>query len=37
MTIVVTIPAYNEEKSIGRLITDIEKIMKGSKYSRLLN
>ena len=33
MTIVVTIPAYNEEKSIGGLITDIEKVMKGSKYS----
>lgn len=33
MTIVITIPAYNEEKSIGGLIGDIEKVMNGSKYS----
>lgn len=33
MTIVVTIPAYNEEKSIGSLIAEIKKAMNSSKYS----
>ncbi len=30
--IVITIPAYNEEKSIGRVINDIKKVMNTTKY-----
>ncbi len=32
MQIVVTIPAYNEEKTIGTLIGRIHKVMKGNRY-----
>jgi len=32
MKIVVTIPAYNEEKTIGRVITDIKKVMDENKF-----
>ena len=32
MQIVVTIPAYNEEKTIGDLIRDIHEVMKSGKY-----
>ncbi len=31
--IVVTIPAYNEEKTIGRVIDDIKKVMDENKYN----
>ncbi|HLC96383.1 MAG TPA: glycosyltransferase family 2 protein [Candidatus Nanoarchaeia archaeon] len=34
--IIVTIPAYNEEKSIGRVITDIKQVMSGKKYKILV-
>ncbi len=30
--VVVTIPAYNEEKSIGQVIQDIHKVMKKEQY-----
>lgn len=30
--IIITIPAYNEEKTIGRVIEDIKRIMGGTKY-----
>ena len=33
MQIVVTIPAYNEEKTIGVLIKDIHEVMKSSNYN----
>jgi glycosyltransferase involved in cell wall biosynthesis len=33
MNIVVTIPAYNEEKTIGKVITDIKKVMEEHKYN----
>ena len=33
MFIVVTIPAFNEEKTIGKLISEIHEIMKSNKYS----
>ena len=33
MKIVVTIPAYNEEKTIGNLISRIHKVMKSNRYS----
>lgn len=32
MKIVVTIPAYNEEKTIGRVISNIHEVMKSNKY-----
>jgi len=32
MKVVITIPAYNEEKTVGRVIADIKKVMKGYKY-----
>ncbi|MEA2036316.1 MAG: glycosyltransferase family 2 protein [Nanoarchaeota archaeon] len=33
MKVVVTIPAYNEEKTIGRVISNIKKIMDSGKYN----
>ena len=33
MDIVVTIPAYNEEKTLGNLISKIHKVMKNNRYS----
>ena len=33
MQIVVTIPAYNEARSIGKLITDIKSVMKSCRYN----
>ena len=33
MMIVVTIPAYNEEKTIGALVGNIHKVMKEKRYS----
>ena len=33
MKVVITIPAYNEEKTIGALIRDIHKIMKERRYN----
>jgi glycosyltransferase involved in cell wall biosynthesis len=33
MEIVITIPAYNEEKTIGLLINEIHKVMKNGSYS----
>ncbi|MBI2653356.1 glycosyltransferase family 2 protein [Candidatus Woesearchaeota archaeon] len=33
MNIVVTIPAYNEEKTIGKLIENIHKVMKANRYN----
>jgi len=33
MKVVITIPAYNEEKTIGRVISDIREVMKKTKYS----
>ncbi len=32
MEIVVTIPAYNEEKTIGKLISEIHEVMKNNRY-----
>ena len=32
MKVIVTIPAYNEEGTIGRVITDIKKVMDSNKY-----
>lgn len=34
MKIVVTIPAYNEGKSIGKIVQDIKGVMNSSKYKR---
>jgi glycosyltransferase involved in cell wall biosynthesis len=34
--IVITLPAYNEEKTIGRVLDDIKKVMKGGKYKILV-
>ncbi len=33
MKIVVTIPAYNEEKTLGKVISDIARVMDGEKYT----
>jgi len=33
MKVIVTIPAYNEEKTIGKVITDIKKAMNEKKYN----
>ena len=33
MDVVITIPAYNEEKTIGKLIMEIKKVMSNDKYS----
>jgi glycosyltransferase involved in cell wall biosynthesis len=33
MNIVVTVPAYNEEKTIAKIITDIKKVMQEHKYN----
>jgi glycosyltransferase involved in cell wall biosynthesis len=33
MRVVVTIPAYNEEKTIGSVLTDIKRVMKQSRYN----
>ena len=33
MKVIVTIPAYNEEKTIGGVIKDIKEVMDGGKYS----
>ena len=33
MNIVITIPAYNEEKTIGKLISEIKKVMSNENYS----
>ena len=32
MKIVVTIPAFNEEKTIGSVINEINKVMKDNRY-----
>lgn len=36
MKIIVTIPAYNEAKSIGKLISDIKKVMDSSRYNYII-
>jgi glycosyltransferase involved in cell wall biosynthesis len=36
MKIVITIPAYNEEKTIGKVITDIKKVMNTQKYKYII-
>ena len=36
MNIVITIPAYNEEKSIGKVIDDIKKTMSSKRYKILV-
>ena len=33
MKIVVTIPAYNEEKTLGKVIADIKQVMQREKYN----
>jgi dolichol-phosphate mannosyltransferase len=33
MKVIVTIPAYNEEKTIGRIISDIDNVMKKIEYN----
>ena len=33
MKVIITIPAYNEEKTIGRVIKEIKKVMNNSKYN----
>ena len=33
MKVVITIPAFNEEKTLGAVIQDIQKVMKGTKYN----
>ncbi len=32
MQVIITIPAYNEEKTIGNVLKDIKKVMKATKY-----
>jgi len=32
MNVVITIPAYNEEDTLGRVISDIKKVMGKTKY-----
>ena len=32
MKIIITIPAYNEEKTIGRLVNEIRKVMQKTSY-----
>jgi len=36
MNIIISIPAYNEEKTIGKVITDIKKVMNQTKYKYLV-
>ena len=33
MKVIITIPAYNEEKTIGRLVADIRKAMSQTNYN----
>ena len=33
MKVIVTIPAYNEEKTIGKLVADIRKVMSQTNYN----
>jgi len=33
MRVVITVPAYNEEKTIGRVISGIKEVMDSTKYS----
>ena len=32
MKIIISIPAYNEERTIGRVISEIKSVMNNSKY-----
>jgi len=32
MNVVITIPAYNEERTIGKIVEEIKEVMKNTKY-----